>query len=87
MLQVLKAQTAAASVINTANIEEDVSNSAEVEQSQEQSNNCEDFAACANVAGAQVQPAAASVINTANIFDEVSNSAEVEQSARTIKQL
>ena len=59
---------------------EDVSNSAEVEQSQEQSNECEDFAACANVAGAQAQTAASTVANTLSILEDVTNSAEVEQS-------
>ena len=44
-----QAQTAAVTVANTLSSLEKVTNSAEVEQSQEQSNECQDIAVCANV--------------------------------------
>ena len=55
MLQVLRHKQAVVTVANTLSSLEHVSNSAEVEQSQEQSNECQDIAVCANVAAAQAQ--------------------------------
>ena len=77
--QEVRYKRAAAIVANELSILEDVSNSAEVEQAQEQENNCEDFAACANVAGAQIQVATATVANTLTAQEDTTNSAEIEQ--------
>ena len=77
---VAQTQVGTAAVANTLNLQEDTTNSAEVEQEAEQENECA-LAVCANVIGLQSQVGTAAVVNTANIFDEVSNSAEVEQEA------
>ena len=85
MLLVFKHRVGTAAVVNTANIFDEVSNSAEVEQEAEQENECA-LAVCANAIGLQTQVGTAAVVNTANIFvdashDGVINSAEVEQEA------
>ena len=81
-----------AAVTNAGVIEFDdaeVTNSAEVEQETEQSNEC-GLAICANVIGVQSQVGAAAVTNAAvATFDdaEVTNSAEVEQETEQIKRM
>ena len=57
---------------NIGTDQDDVSNTAEVEQETEQNNECTDALLCANVIGVQSQIGAAAVTNELSLLEDVS---------------